>query len=109
MKGGESDRSEIAEYILSFDESQIEYYEKVVDNMVGKVLRKNKIVSKEKTKYNLNDYTQYSKDEISELIYICRLKIQNFTDKRRNVWEYRKNQVVIFLTLLDTKFLKEPT
>jgi len=90
MKGGESDRSEIAEYILSFDESQIEYYEKVVDNMVGKVLRKHKIVSKEKTKYNLNDYAQYSKDEISELKYICRLKIQDFIDKRRNVWEHRK-------------------
>ena len=73
MRGGESDRSEIAEYILSFDDSQIEYYEKVVDNMVGKVLRKHKIVTKEKSKYNLNDYTQYSKEEISELKYICRL------------------------------------
>ena len=38
---GRSDKQSIAESILSYDESQKEYYENVTTNMVGKVLTQN--------------------------------------------------------------------
>jgi len=38
-KSGKATVREIAEEIVKFDPSQIEYYEKIVNNMVGKVLR----------------------------------------------------------------------
>ncbi len=37
--GGRSSTAEVARSILAHDESQLEYYEDVVKNMVGRVLR----------------------------------------------------------------------
>jgi ATP adenylyltransferase len=37
--GGRRSSAEIAKSILAHDESQVEYYEKVTNNMVGRVLR----------------------------------------------------------------------
>jgi len=37
--GGKASTTAIAKAILDHDESQIEYYEKIVGNMVGQVLR----------------------------------------------------------------------
>ncbi len=39
---------QIAENLLKYDGSQIEYYQNVTNNMVGKVLRSHNIVAKEK-------------------------------------------------------------
>ena len=46
--GGRMSTREIAQEILIYDISQIEYYEQVVNNMVGIVLRKRGIVEKNK-------------------------------------------------------------
>jgi ATP adenylyltransferase len=37
--GGRRSTTEIAKSILVHDESQVEYYEKVTNNMVGRILR----------------------------------------------------------------------
>ena len=37
--GGRRSSAEISKSILAHDESQVEYYEKVTNNMVGRVLR----------------------------------------------------------------------
>ena len=43
--GGSADKKTIAQNILSYDFSQVEYYEGITNNMVGRVLRKNEVVS----------------------------------------------------------------
>ncbi len=46
--GGRSSIEEIARSILAHDESQVEYYEEVTENMVGRVLRRHGFVEKDK-------------------------------------------------------------
>ena len=48
-KGGDSTDVEIAKEIAKYDQSQIEYYQKITNNMVGRVLRSHQIVGKQKT------------------------------------------------------------
>ena len=50
---GKCSQRDIAKALLMFDQSQIEYYEKITNNMVGKVLRNHKIVEKNNKEYNL--------------------------------------------------------
>jgi ATP adenylyltransferase len=52
-KNGKASTTEIAKSILAHDESQIEYYEKIVGNMVGRVLRNHGLVKKEGSDYFL--------------------------------------------------------
>ena len=42
--GGCADKKTIAQNILSYDFSQVEYYEGITNNMVGRVLRKNELL-----------------------------------------------------------------
>ena len=50
--GGKASVRDIASSICSHDESQLEYYELITKNMVGKVLRNRNIVVKELAKEN---------------------------------------------------------
>jgi ATP adenylyltransferase len=46
LSGGERSVEDIARDILSHDESQVEYYEAITNNMVGRVLRSHRIVAR---------------------------------------------------------------
>lgn len=82
---------EIAEQLLKYDGSQIEYYQNVTNNMVGKVLRSHNIVSKEKNIYSLNGFVNLNKNEIKDLIIECSEKIDEFILKRGDqIWNHRK-------------------
>ena len=50
---GEADDEQIAKDLLSHDRSQIEYYQQITRNMVGRVLRRHDVVEKEGKKYRL--------------------------------------------------------
>jgi len=89
LENGTAYRQEIAETILSYDESQKDYYEEITDRMVGQVLRKHKIVKKEKKQYSLNGFNHLNIDEINHLKEICISKINTFLTERKNVWEHR--------------------
>ena len=58
--GGSTDKKTIAQNILSYDFSQVEYYEGITNNMVGRVLRKNEVVSKDKNIYGLKSFHELS-------------------------------------------------
>lgn len=89
--GGLAHKKTIAQSILSYDFSQVEYYEKITNNMVGRVLRKNTIVTKEKDLYQLNEFNKLSSQEIQELITLCDLKISSYISKRgTQIWEHRR-------------------
>ena len=88
---GRSDKRSIAESILSYDESQKEYYENVTTNMVGKVLTQNNdIAIKRGDVYSLKGYDELSVNEIESLKSICLKKIDAYLETRENIWEHRK-------------------
>ena len=90
LNDGVADKTEIAKAILSFDQSQVEYYEKTTNNMVGKVLRNNGIVQKDKNIYSLIGFSRIEND-VQDLIALCDQKIQDYIDKRgMKIWEHRR-------------------
>lgn len=88
-KGLASD-TDIAKEISLQDPTQIEYYQNITNNMVGKVLRSHKIVDKEKKEYRLNGYNDLTDDEVTDLINICNEKLEKYIEKRgADIWQHR--------------------
>lgn len=90
--GGSASKNEIAKAILAYDKSQIEYYALRVNNMVGKVLRQNGVVSREKNQYRLIGFEQYSQEELSDLEKLCQQKIEDYLTSRKDPFEHRNNR-----------------
>lgn len=80
--GGEATATQIAKALLSRDVSQIEYYEERVKQMVGKVLVKNDIVSKDNNIYRIPDFAALTNEEVTDLVKDCDLKLEEFLSKR---------------------------
>lgn len=91
-KNGSASTNDVAKALLSYDISQVEYYEHITKNMVGKVLTKSRgVTSKDKNQYHLNEFENLDEEEIKKLIIYCEEKIENFIGKRGDkVWEHRK-------------------
>ena len=89
---GSASTKEIAKALLGYDVSQVDYYEHITKNMVGKVLTTSRgITSKDKNQYHLNEFENLNAEEIKKLISFCEDKIENFIEKRGNrVWEHRR-------------------
>ena len=89
---GSASVTEIARALLGHDVSQVEYYEHITKNMVGKVLTNSRgITSKEKNQYTLIGSKELTDDERSQLITHCQNKIEEFLGKRGDkVWEHRR-------------------
>ena len=89
---GSASVTEIARALLGHDVSQVEYYEHITKNMVGKVLTNSRgITSKEKNQYTLIGSEELTDDERSQLITRCQNKIEEFLGKRGDkVWEHRR-------------------
>ena len=89
--GGRMSTRDIAREILIYDISQIEYYENVVNNMVGKVLRNRGVVEKTKEYYALVEFETLTDEQKDLIIKECDSKINEFIQKRGlNVWEHRR-------------------
>lgn len=90
-KNGLATDVEIANELLKFDPSQLEYYQNITNNMVGKVLRSHKIVEKNKKVYNLTDFDSLSSEQIEDLRKICEYKIDSYIKKRGDaIWNHRR-------------------
>jgi diadenosine tetraphosphate (Ap4A) HIT family hydrolase len=90
-RGGRCSTAEIARAILAHDESQVEYYEDVTKNMVGRVLRRHGIVEKEGKAYSLVGYEGLGDEEIEHLIELCEAKLAEYKAKRgRRIWQHRR-------------------
>ncbi len=88
---GSCSQKEIAKALLAYDKSQIEYYEKITNNMVGRVLRNHEIVHKDKKEYLLKGFEDLSEGEVQELIYQCEEAVEEYIEKRgTKIWEHRK-------------------
>lgn len=92
QKNGKADSSEIATVLLNKDQSQIDYYQHIVNGMVGKVLRSHALVTKlpRQSDYFLKGYSELNAEEIQQLIALCEEKLKDFESKRGDsVWEHR--------------------
>lgn len=90
---GKQHEKDIAQSLLSYDKSQIEYYIKITNNMVGKVLRNHNIVDRDKStkEYSLTDFDSLTDTQKQELIILCKEKLLTFIEKRgESVYDHRK-------------------
>ena len=83
---------EIAQALAKYDVAQLEYYEKITRDMVGRVLTKNRgITTKEKDVYRLKGFAELSAAESDALAHICFQKINDYIKKRgESIWAHRK-------------------
>lgn len=88
---GKAKADEIALDLVQNDLSQLEYYTERVNQMVGKVLRNNQIVAKEKGEYQLIGFEELSDDQREKLIELCAIKITEYKEKRGMlIWDHRR-------------------
>lgn len=88
---GKANDKEIAEMLLQYDPSQLEYYQNITNNMVGKVLRSHEIVSKLNSSYSLSNFEEFTLPEKVDLIAICDQKLASYIEKRGDaIWSHRR-------------------
>jgi ATP adenylyltransferase len=94
---GEASVAQIASALLTYDQSQVEYYGKRTKQMVGKVLTKNGVVepirSGRATKgYRLNSEA-LTEAQRASLIAKCDNSISDYLDKRGDrIWQHRASE-----------------
>ena len=81
---GSATERQIGEAISSEDPSQVEYYEKITRDMVGKVLRKHGFVKRNRTNrtWQLLGFEDLKPVEIEELITACQEKLEEYVESR---------------------------
>lgn len=91
-RDGKASVTEIARALLGYDTSQVEYYEHITKNMVGRVLTVSRgITTKEKSNYTLNGFSHLTDEERQKLIEACKEKLYEFIDSRGDrAWLHRK-------------------
>ena len=89
---GSSSVNQIARALLSHDASQIEYYEQITKNMVGKVLTKSRgITERDADSFRLRGFETLASDEVSALVALCESKIEEYVSKRGEaIWAHRR-------------------
>ena len=90
-RGGAASVTDVAKALLGHDKSQVEYYEHITKNMVGKVLTNSRgITHKENDQYSIIGFDELSSSEISELISHCENKIAEYLDNGKDPWSHRR-------------------
>jgi diadenosine tetraphosphate (Ap4A) HIT family hydrolase/5-methylcytosine-specific restriction endonuclease McrA len=91
---GTASVTNVAKALLEEDRSQIEYYEQITKNMVGRVLTNNHgITEKDGQAYHLKNFSHLSKIEVRELIKLCNEKIAEYLQKRSDPWSHRRKSI----------------
>ena len=91
--GGVCHQSVIAKEILFHDQSQVEYYTRITNNMVGRVLRNHKIVERDRStkNYHLCGFEELSTTQVSVLIYLCQQRLHAYVQSRgERIFEHRR-------------------
>ena len=84
----------IARKLLSHDISQIEYYKKITNNMVGKVLAKHGIVERDRaTKdFRLIGFESLDTNQVNDLVSRCQKRLEGFCEVRGDAIYQHRNQ-----------------
>ena len=87
--GGQATVRQLALSFLSYDESQIMYYERILKSMPVKVLMKHGVITKDKDIISLNT-GKLNLQQRAEIRKICEDKLQEYIAKRGlGIWDYR--------------------
>jgi ATP adenylyltransferase len=90
-RNGAATVTDIARALLAEDRSQVEYYEQITKNMVGRVLTANRrMTEKDGAIYRLKDFSRLSKQEIDDLSQLCEAKVAEYLEKREDPWSHRR-------------------
>ena len=91
---GSASVNDVARALLSEDRSEIEYYEQITKNMVGRVLTQNRgITERDGDTYRLKYFSQLTQSEVNELIQLCEAKITEYLAKRKDPWSHRRKSL----------------
>jgi ATP adenylyltransferase len=91
---GTASVTDVAKALLWEDRAQIEYYEQITKNMVGRVLTNNRgITEKDGQIYHLKNFSRLAKYEIEELIELCNSRIFEYLEKRSDPWSHRRKSI----------------
>jgi diadenosine tetraphosphate (Ap4A) HIT family hydrolase len=93
-RGGAATTEDIAKALLSYDRSQVEYYEIRTKNMVGKVLTQNGVIEPVKDGRRIVGYrlaaNDLSEQEIAALIELCQQRLSAYIGQRGDgIWGHR--------------------
>ncbi len=89
--GGESSSEEIARALLNEDQSQLEYYQAITRDMVGKVLQRHQLIHKEGQRYRLAGWESLTGKEVETLIDLCQRRLDDYLAKRGDkIFEHRR-------------------
>lgn len=89
--GGECSETEIAKAISMHDPTQIEYYEAITRNMVGRVLTRHGLVKRDGKQFALLCSKPLSKAQRTELQRLLQEKLDQYVAKRgERIWQHRK-------------------
>jgi len=92
---GSATERQIAEAISGEDPSQVEYYEKITRDMVGKVLGRHGFVKRNRTNrtWQLLGFEDLKPVEIEELITACQEKLEEYVESRgpEAIWGKRSS------------------
>lgn len=104
---GEADDEQIAKNLLAHDRSQIEYYQQITRNMVGRVLRGHDVVEKEGKKYRLVGFEKFSSAQKEALREACDQKLSEYIQNRGNlIWSHRRKSAGYISGTLKYEVLK---
>ena len=92
--GGTASTEDIAKALLSYDRSQVEYYEIRTKNMVGKVLTQNGVIEPIKDGRRITGYKlvadHLTPEEAGALVDLCQQRLTAFINQRGDgIWEHR--------------------
>lgn len=95
LSGGRATRREIARDIFDRDPTQLEYYERIVRDMVGRVLTaKRDLVWRTGDTYELLGVDELEPREVEELVALCDRLIAAYEERRgAAMWEHRRRGI----------------
>jgi ATP adenylyltransferase len=108
-KGDKCHERDIASELLARDESQIEYYTQITNNMVGRVLRDHQIVERDRESktYRLLGYEKLSAEQKNALRDLCQKRLDAFVEARgRAIYDHRRLSVGYISGTLKYEVLK---
>jgi predicted restriction endonuclease len=86
--GGSATVRQIAQAVLSNDESQLHYYEQRIKQMPVEVLKNHGVLERDGELVSLN-LKKMSLKEKSELLMLCEQKMRGFVQDNDDIWESR--------------------
>jgi len=96
--------------LLERDESQIEYYTRITNNMVGRVLRNHEYVARDRKNKTcrLINYEALNGEQVQRLIDLCQLRLDNFLEARgRKIFDHRRKSAGYISGTLRYEVLKK--